>query len=106
MKKILLLATSIIALSSCSEEGDLNITNPSQQNCNCGTVQSDRVSDYSVVIKSDCSGNNKRFYLSQGDWMNAHVGYDFCITNSTGWKTTEDTLTKEESRAIKNSTQF
>ena len=99
-----ILVASVVLVMSCTKEGDLDVT-PTQPNCNCGTVQSDRVSDYSVVIKSDCSGNNKRFYLSQGDWMNAHPGHDFCITNSNGWKTTEDTLTEEEALEYKRITE-
>ena len=53
--------------------------------CNCGLVQSDDVNDYSVVIKNSCSGNNKTFFLSEGDWMNAHVGSNYCITNVKNW---------------------
>lgn len=53
--------------------------------CNCGLVVSDNVSDYSVVIRNSCSGNEKRFYLQPGDWMNAYVGSDYCITNVNNW---------------------
>jgi hypothetical protein len=53
--------------------------------CNCGLVQSDDVNDYSVVIKNSCSGNNKKFFLSEGDWMNAHPGTTYCITNVKNW---------------------
>jgi len=53
--------------------------------CNCGLVVSDNVQDYSVVIRNSCSGNEKRFYLQSGDWMNAHPGTDYCITNEKNW---------------------
>ena len=53
--------------------------------CNCGIVQSDNVQNYSVVIKNECTDNNKTFVLSQADWMNAHVGSRYCITNSGKW---------------------
>ena len=78
MKKVLLVLLVAIGLTSCGPEflnGD----------CNCGLVTSDRVSDYSVVIRNNCTDNSKRFNLSQGDWMNAHPGSDYCITNIEQW---------------------
>jgi hypothetical protein len=76
MKKIMLFA--IVALiSSCKKEE----TSP----CNCGIVQSDNVADYSVVIRNECTSNDKSFTLSQSDWMNAYVGSKYCITNSGKW---------------------
>ena len=77
MKKILILST--ILFLGCKKE----VIEP--EVCNCGLVQSDNVQDYSVVIQNSCSGNNKTFYLQQGDWMNAHVGSTYCITNETSW---------------------
>jgi hypothetical protein len=53
--------------------------------CNCGPIISDRVLDYSIVIRSNCSANEKRFTLNAEAWMNAHPGFDFCITDSSGW---------------------
>tara|TARA_R100001244_G_scaffold49862_1_gene43949 strand:- start:1574 stop:1810 length:237 start_codon:yes stop_codon:yes gene_type:complete len=78
MKKLTLVFGIILVglFTSCS---------PEEQDCNCGLITSDRVEDYSIVVRSECTGNTKRFTLSQGDWFNAHVGTDFCITNSTGW---------------------
>ena len=89
---------------SCTDDEELT-TNTPQTACNCGTIQSDMVIDYSVVIKSDCSGNSKRFYLSQSEWLDAHVGTYLCITNSNGWKTTEDTLTEAEALEYKRITE-
>lgn len=80
MKKIILII-AVIAISSCQKD-DLQ---PTQKVCNCGLVVSDNVSDYSVVIRNSCSGNEKKFYLQPGDWMNAYVGSDYCITNVTSW---------------------
>lgn len=79
MKKLLLLSFLVILLSSCGDNyeeiGD----------CNCGLILSDEVEGYSVVIRSNCSGNEKRFTLSEEDWFNAFVGEEYCITNSNGW---------------------
>ena len=72
MKKIIL---ATILLSSCAKQKD----------CNCGLIESDDASDYSIVIKNHCSGNNKTFYLQEGDWMNAHPGQQYCIENETEW---------------------
>lgn len=77
MKKIILIIAVVVALDSCKKE--------EEGPCNCGIVQSDNVQDYSVVIQNECTSNNKTFTLSPGDWMNAHVGSKFCITNSGKW---------------------
>ena len=78
MKKlVLVLGMVALTFTSCGDvlNGD----------CNCGLITSDRASDYSVVIRNNCSDNSKRFRLTPGDWMNAYVGYDYCITNTQGW---------------------
>jgi hypothetical protein len=80
MKKLIL----IIGLSfiGCKKE---NPQPKAQEVCNCGLVQSDDVNDYSVVIQNSCSGNNTKFYLQEGDWMNAYVGSNYCINNVNNW---------------------
>jgi hypothetical protein len=75
MKKTILGAAFILTLIGCKKE----------KTCNCGLVLSDDASNYSVVIRNSCSGNEKRFTLEPGDWMNAYVGSDYCITNTTSW---------------------
>ena len=82
MKKIILLIAIVTLSISCKKD---NPTPKQKEVCNCGLVQSDNVTDYSVVIKNSCSGNNKTFWLQQGDWMNAYVGSNYCITNVTSW---------------------
>ena len=78
MKTIKLILIAIL-LTGCSKE-DIN-------DCNCGLVVSDGNTNdsYWVDIRSDCSGNVKTWYLTEGDWMQAHPGNDWCITNSKGW---------------------
>jgi len=80
MKKITLILAIVALISSCKKK-EIKETSP----CNCGIVQSDNAIDYSVVIKNECSNNNKTFTLSEGDWMNAHPGSRYCITNSGKW---------------------
>ncbi|MEI7669747.1 MAG: hypothetical protein WCJ33_06675 [Pseudomonadota bacterium] len=53
--------------------------------CNCGLIISDDVSKTSVTIRNSCSGNEKEFVLAPGDWVNAFVGTDYCITNVESW---------------------
>jgi hypothetical protein len=72
---------AVMLLLSCEKDNKQLI----QEQCNCGLVVSDEVSDYSVVIRNNCSGNEKKFYLQPGDWMNAYVGSDYCITNVKSW---------------------
>jgi len=75
MKKIIGILL-LLALLSCEKE---------KVECNCGLVLSDNVNDYSVVIRNDCSKNEKKFYLQPGDWINAQVGSNYCITNVSSW---------------------
>lgn len=77
MKKILLLLSIGVALtfSSCKKE----------EECNCGLILDDNVSNYSIQVRNDCSGNEKWFTVSRGDWMNAHVGTKWCFTNISSW---------------------
>jgi hypothetical protein len=74
MKKLILIAGLTFTMMSCEKE-----------NCNCGVIQSENVSNYSVVIKNSCSQNVKTFYLTESDWMNAYVGSDYCINNVESW---------------------
>jgi len=77
MKKVLSIILASVFLFSCTKE--------EAKVCNCGLVVSDDVTDYSVVIRNSCSGNERRFVLQPGDWINAQVGSDYCITNITSW---------------------
>ena len=78
MKKVILTIAVVALISSCKKKEE-------DAPCNCGIVQSDNVQNYTVVIQNECSGNNKTFTLSAGDWMNAHPGSKYCITNSGKW---------------------
>lgn len=73
MKRILILSIGLTMLS-CSKE-------PST----CGRIVSDNVHDYSVTIRNSNTNNLKTFYLTEGDWMNAHPGDNYCIYNTTQW---------------------
>lgn len=66
---------TIIALSSCSK----NLT----KDCKCGIVTDDAIensSDFTLTIKNDCSGNNKKFYVTLNTWMDYAVGANICMT--------------------------
>lgn len=77
MKKVIMLMAMPL-LFACSADDSTD--------CNCGLVVSDNVKDYSVVIRNKCSGVEQKFYLQAGDWINAFVGSDYCITNVSNWK--------------------
>ena len=68
----------VVSLVSCSKE-------QLGKKCNCGLITSDNVSNYSVTIRNDCSGNYRTFTLTPGDWMNAFVGSNYCISNVSSW---------------------
>ena len=76
MKNKILTIAAISALTfSCKKD----------EPCNCGIIQSDNAQNYSIVIKNECSGNNKEFVLNQSDWLTAYVGNNYCITNIDKW---------------------
>lgn len=77
MKKLILILLLPLLLS-CSVDGYVS--------CNCGLVISNRVRDYSVVIRNECTGDDKLFYLYPNDWRNAQVGSQFCIYNTNTWR--------------------
>ncbi len=74
MKKKILIFSIALTMLSCSKE-------PSS----CGRIVSDNVHDYSVTIRNSNTNNLKTFFLTEGDWMNAHPGDNYCITNTTQW---------------------
>ena len=84
MKKLVLVLGLVASTISCKKE-IVTPNNAQNQVCNCGLIVSDDVSDYSVTIRNSCSGNLKKFYLLEGDWIHAHPGNDYCISNVTSW---------------------
>ena len=80
MKKVIMLMAMPL-LFACSAEDS--------KDCNCGLIVNDNVKDYSVTIRNACSGNEQKFILQPGDWINAHVGSDYCITNVSNWRLAE-----------------
>lgn len=91
MKKIKIMMIALMMCSvfaSCSKEDDDVIS----KNCNCGTIANDGIdtnpdgsSCYWLEIRSECSGNKKKFCFDQDVWINNHVGENFCVTNQAGW---------------------
>ena len=77
MKKLTIILSIALLAMSCEKK---EVTP-----CNCGEIMSDNAADYSVDIKNDFSGNFKTFILTPDDWMNAYVGINYCITNTTSW---------------------
>lgn len=82
MKKAVFII-GVLLLASCSKPEE---SAPAPKDCNCGLIISDNVTDYSVVIRNQCSGREKKFILAPGDWINAQVGSNLCISNTTSWR--------------------
>ena len=76
MKKIII-AVALLMVGCSKEEVKKHST--------CGLIVSDNVQDYSITIRNSSSGNLKTFVLYEGDWMNAHPGDNYCISNTTPW---------------------
>jgi hypothetical protein len=77
MKKVIYGLAIILSIASCQKED--------AKQCNCGLVVSDDASNYSVVIRNNCSNNQQTFTLLPGDWMNAYVGSNYCLSNVSSW---------------------
>jgi hypothetical protein len=97
MKKTILIALLALGVLACKKDKQTLFSGP----CNCGEVLSDRASDYSVVIRNSCTDRVERFTLQPSDWLDAHPGSDFCLTNYDSWRVVSDTLTIEERVKIK-----
>jgi len=65
----------ILSVFSCKKE----------EGCNCGLILDDDVTTYSIKIRNDCTNNEAWFTLQPGDWIHAHPGEHYCITNVTSW---------------------
>ena len=91
MKKLLFILSivSLIFMStSCEEE---------PETCNCGIVQDDALETdangtlhYTLTVKSECSGVNKKVYVNESDWLSNHVGDYMCITGAGTWLVAPD----------------
>jgi hypothetical protein len=79
MKKLILIFCLLISILACKKE------EIKKENCNCGRILSDDVTNYSIKVRNNCTGNEKTFILQEGDWMNAYVGSDICLTNEPTW---------------------
>jgi hypothetical protein len=79
MKKLALIFCLLIGILACKKE------EIKKENCNCGRILSDDVTNYSIKVRNNCTGNEKTFTLQEGDWMNAYVGSDICLTNEPTW---------------------
>ncbi len=79
MRKVIIIIAIGLGLSACEKDCTSK----------CGLIVSDGIDTnppcYWVRIENDCSGNVKKFCLTEGNWMNAHPGEDYCITNGTTW---------------------
>lgn len=81
MKKVIIIL-AMFALLGCGTES----TSP-RGGCNCGTVANDGIDNgcYWLELRNSCSGNKKKFCVDQDKWMDAHIGTEFCITNTSSW---------------------
>jgi len=79
MKKLIVSSIFLATLFSCKKE------EIEKENCNCGRILSDDVTNYSIKVRNNCTGHEKVFILQEGDWMNAYVGSDICLTNEPTW---------------------
>lgn len=105
IKRMMMVMLMSLTLLSCEKEQ----TQTEQRNCNCGLITEDGIEIldsqfyYWVDIRNSCSGNIQRFYLTEGDWMNAFVGSNLCLTNVSNWKVGFDSdYTIDELNEIKS----
>ncbi len=89
MKKIILIISVIVTLLISCQKNEVPEKNKS---CNCGTIANDGIdinsngsSCYWLEIRSDCSGNKKKFCFDEDIWLKSQVGSHFCVSNQTGW---------------------
>lgn len=74
MKKLVLVTALAMSLFSCTKEDS-----------SCGLIVDDNVYNYSITIRNSNTDNLKTFYLTPGDWMNAHPGDTYCMYSEPQW---------------------
>ena len=86
MKKFLLILIGLCILSSCQKD-EIPCTSS-----NCGTIANDGIDInadgsfcYWLEIRSECTGEKKKFCFDEDVWMSNFVGDYFCVTNEPGW---------------------
>lgn len=72
----------LLSLIGCNKEAT----------CNCGIIQDDAIefdatgnTYYTLTVKSDCSGVNKKVYVDYSYWLNSPVGTSTCVTGVGDW---------------------
>jgi len=82
MKKTILSIVLLVILISCGKEST----------CNCGIIRDDDIefdsqgnSLYTLTVESECSGNDKKVYVSYDTWLDGYVGERICITGVGDW---------------------
>lgn len=78
-----------------------------KEDCTCGVIIDDEIEIdnnfnifYSLTIKNDCTNNVEKFYFSQDVWIDAYVGSNFCVLNTTWMPVGETTSVKVENKVI------
>ena len=66
----------LMSLTSCDNDDEI---------CNCGLVMSRNSDQHSILIKNECTGHARRFYLSSEEWLNAFVNKPYCMSNQKTW---------------------
>lgn len=74
---------TLLSLVGCNKEST----------CNCGIVQNDAIEYdatgnifYTLTVRSECSGVNKKVYVDYTSWLNTPTGSRTCIDGVGNWK--------------------
>jgi hypothetical protein len=75
MKKII--AISLLALVSCKKEVQPPPPPPTGP-CNCGEIIQCNMSDFSFLVKNNCTGNYGTFQVSASQFTSSGPGMQYC----------------------------
>lgn len=76
MKKIM--AISLLALVSCKKEVQPPPTPPPAGPCNCGEIIQLNMSDFSFLVKNNCTGNYGIFQVDANQFTSSGPGMQYC----------------------------
>ena len=78
---VLAVMIAMFTMTSCNKE------EIEPENCNCGTIANDGITDgcYWLEIRNSCSNNKKTFCFDQDIWMTNYVGDNFCVLGESNW---------------------
>jgi len=81
MKKLILVSLVSLTFVSCKKETK-DPTPPPTGSCYCGEILQMDMSNTSIAVKNNCSGNILYFDIATSQWLDLQLGEQYCRPQS------------------------